>query len=134
MNNHITASVEFYFRGNKISSTVELDIDNHMQSAGKLPDLYPLLARAANLDLYSYEYEMMQTEMITFSLAKGLVAEFVSGDFLDIDTFETAWAEYDILAKLEKVAQKNLSIEDLTEHTDLKNALIEAYQLGEQAR
>ena len=70
MSNHITASVEFYFKGEKFTAAIELDLDQHMQNAGKLPALYPLLAKAINLDPYSYEYEMMQAEVIFFNNAK----------------------------------------------------------------
>jgi len=133
MNNHITASVEFYFRGNKISSSIELDLDQHMHSAGKLPDLYPLLARSADLDLYSYEYEMMQAETIIFSQAKGLVTEFINESLLDIEAFETAWSKHSIIERLQEIAQQNLSIEDLQQQPELKKALLQAYQLGANA-
>jgi len=130
MSNHITASVEFYFRGNKITSSIELDIDAHMQSAGKLPDLYPLLARAANLDPYSYEYEMMQTEAILYNNAKGLIAEHVEDGLFDFNSFEAAWVEIQTLDKLQKIAQDVLSIDDLQQHPKIKNALLNAYRLG----
>ena len=105
-----------------------------MQSAGKLPDLYPLLARAANLDPYSYEYEMMQAEIITFSLAKGLAAEFISDGSLDIDAFEAAWSENSTIEKLKAIAQQHLSSEDLQQYPSLKNALLEAYNLGKNTK
>ncbi len=134
MNNHITASIEFYFKGKNISSSVSLNLDQHMQSSGKLPALYQLLAREINLDLYSYEYEMMQAETIIFSQSKGLVTEYINDGLLDIEAFETAWVKNNMLKKLENIAQKNLSIDDLAQHPDLKNALLKAYQLGEQAK
>jgi len=130
MSNHITASIEFYFKGEKHSASIELDLDQHMQSTGRLPALYPLLARAINLDLYSYEYEMMQTETIMFSAAKGLVANHIDEGLLDIDAFESAWQESVAIEKLQTIAQQNLSIEDLQQHPELKNALLEAYRLG----
>ncbi|MFV2004457.1 MAG: hypothetical protein ACC650_04585 [Gammaproteobacteria bacterium] len=132
MSNHITASIEFYFKGEKHSASIELDLDQHMQSAGKLPALYPLLARAINLDLYSYEYEMMQTETIMFNAAKGLVANYVNEGLLDTDAFKSAWRENAVIEKLQTIAQQNLSIEDLQQHPELKNALLEAYRLGDQ--
>lgn len=132
MSNYITASVEFYFRGKKIAVAIELDLDQHMKATGKIPELFPLLARASNLDVYSYEYEMMQAENIAFSDAKGLADDFISDGILDIEAFETAWAENDILKELENIAQKHLSIDDLTKRTDIKNALLQAYQLGKK--
>jgi hypothetical protein len=130
MSNHITASVEFYYKGEKLSATIELDLDQHMQAAGQLPELYPLLAKALNLDLYSYEYEMMQAEAILFNDAKGLVAEHVNEGLFDFESFKTAWAEAQTLEKLQEIAQRHLSIDDLHQQPDLKNALLEACQLG----
>ncbi len=130
MSNHITASVEFYYKGDKLSATIELDLDQHMQATGQLPELYPLLAKALNLDLYSYEYEMMQAEVIFFNNAKGLVAEHLDEGLLDIAAFETAWIENTLLEKLQEIAQRHLSIDDLQQQPDVKNALLEACQLG----
>ena len=62
MSNYITASVEFYFKGEKHGASIELDMDQHMHASGELPDLYPLLAKAMNIGAYSYEYEMMLAE------------------------------------------------------------------------
>jgi len=133
MKNHITASVEFYFRGNKISSSVELDLDQHMMTSGKLPDLFPLLASAINLDRYSYEYEMMQAETITFSKPVGLVANYVTDGLLDIDSFEAAWLENSVIEKLQEIAKKTMSIDDLEQHSKLKKTLLKAYQLGKES-
>ena len=132
MSNHITASVEFYFKGEKITSSIELDVDPHMQSTGRLPDLYPLLARAIDLGLYSYEYEMMQAEEILYNNAKGLIAEHVNEGSFNFASFEAEWVEAQMLDKLQDIAQQHLSIDDLQQHGDLKNALLEAYRLGEK--
>ena len=131
MSNYITASVEFYFKGEKITSSIELDIDPHMHATGQLPDLYPLLARAINLSFYSYEYEMMQAESIQFSQAEGLVADFIVDGQLDIQAFEPAWREHTILSQLQDIAKGHMAIEDLQEHPELEKALREAFQLGQ---
>ncbi len=131
MNNHITACIEFYFKGKKISSSIELDVDTHMQASARLPDLYPLLARAINLDLYSYEYEMMQAETVVFKQAKGLIANYVDEGILDIPAFESAWSENTVIEKLQAIAQQKLSIDALEQHPELKSALLEAFRLGD---
>jgi DNA-binding transcriptional regulator YhcF (GntR family) len=113
MSNHITASVEFYYKGEKLTATIELDLDQHMQAAGQLPNLYPILAKALNLDLYSYEYEMMQSEDIVFNNAKGLAVEHLSEGLFDFESFDAAWTENTLLEKLQEIAQRHLSIDDL---------------------
>ncbi len=130
MSNHITASVEFYFKGEKVVSSIEIDIDSHMQANGQLPELYPLLAQAINLGFYSYEYEMMQAEEVLFSNAKGLITEHVSEDSLNFDSFKTAWTENQVIEKLQEIAKQDLSIDDLQQQPELKKALLQAYQLG----
>ena len=132
MSNHITASVEFFFRGNKIATSIELDLDKHMQTTGKIPALFPLLAKASNLDVYSYEYEMMQAEEIIFSNAEGLVADYVSYGKFDIEAFTEAWIEKKLFEELQTIARQNLSVHDLENQPELKQALIEAYRLGER--
>jgi len=130
MSNHITASVEFYFKGEKHSASIELDMDQHMHASGELPDLYPLLAQAMNVGAYSYEYEMMLAETIMFSQAKGLIINFVTEGILDLEAFNVAWSESIIIEKLQDIAQRNLSVDDILQQPELKNALFEAYKLG----
>ncbi len=132
MNNHITASVEFFFKGEKITSSIELDVDTHMHATGQLPDLYPLLARAIDLGLYSYEYEMMQAEKILYGNAKGLISEHVNKGLLDSEAFHKSWSENAVIEKLQDIAKQHLSIDDINQQPDLKNALIAAYRLGEK--
>jgi len=134
MNNRITASVEFYFKGKKLSPAVELDVDQYMQTTGKLPALYPLLARSINIDPYSYEHEMMEAETIVFSNAHGLIAQYVADGTLDFEAFKIAWKEAQALEKLQKIAQQHLSIDDIMQQPDLKNALLQAYQLGVESK
>lgn len=134
MSNFITASVEFYFKGEKHGAYIELDMDQHMLANGELPDLYPLLASAMNIGPYSYEYEMMLAETILFSDAKGLIADYVNDGILDLATFNIAWSDASIIERLQEVAQRELSINDLLQHPGLKNALLEAYRLGRKEK
>ena len=133
MSNYITASVEFYFKGEKHGASIELDMDQHMHASGKLPDLYPILAKAMDLGAYSYEYEMMLAETIMFSDAKGLITDFVSEGILDLAAFNNAWAESIIIEKLQDIAKQYLSIDDINQQPDLKSALLAAYQQGKKA-
>ena len=130
MSNQITASVEFYFKGKKFSPAVELDIDQYMRTSGKLPVLYPLLARSINIDPYSYEYEMLEAEPVLFNNASGLIAQYIEAGVLDFDAFKIAWTETQALEKLQAIAQENLGVADIEQQPELKNALLQAYQLG----
>lgn len=131
MKNIITASIKFSFKGKDHSPSITLELDPHLE-AGGLPDLYPLIAKANNHDLYSYEYEMMQAEEIIFSDAKGPVSDFIVEGKLDIAAFETAWNENKNLEQLRLIAQKHLGINAFSRHDEIKQALLAAYQLGKK--
>ncbi|NOQ88362.1 MAG: hypothetical protein GQ550_05505, partial [Gammaproteobacteria bacterium] len=52
----------------------------------------------------------------------------------DFDSFEAEWVEDQMLDKLQDIAQRNLSVDDILQQPDLKNALLEAYKLGVKAK
>jgi len=104
-----------------------------MAASGCIPNLYPLIARANNFDLYSYEYEVMQLETIHFNSPQGMVAEHLNEHSLDIKAFESAWHENIIIAQLQDISTNTLSINDLNLHPKLMDALLQSYQLGRNA-
>jgi hypothetical protein len=130
MNNIVKASVIFCFKGESHSPSITLELDKYLEINASIPDLYPLIAKANNHDLYSYEYEMMQAENIVFSDAEGLVADFVIDGRLDMAGFQAAWQESVLLNQLQEIAQRIMSVDDIQQQAELKQALIEAYQLG----
>ena len=134
MKNHITASVEFYFKGEKFNASIEIDLDLHMNNTGALPNLYPLFAQTLNLDPYSYEFEMMQAETIIFSNAQGLAIEHLNDWNLNFESFKKSWHEHAVFEKLQDIAQRNLAVDNLQNNSNLKNALFEAFQLGDKTK
>jgi len=132
MSNIVKASVVFCYKGETLSPSITIDLDEYLQASNTntLPDLYPMIAKANNHDLYSYEFEMMQAENIVFSEASGMVVEFIKDGFLDIETFLQAWKTSKVLEKLAVVAKDRLSIDDLNDEPDIKQALLDAYELG----
>lgn len=133
MNNHITASIEFYYKGEKLSPLVELDLDYYMQKTGCLPELYGLLAQSMNIGIYSYEYEMLLAEPIRFSDAEGMAQQYLCDGFFDVESFQKYWKESIVLEKLKGIARKYLSVDDLNKQEGIESALIEAYRLGQDA-
>ncbi|MCW8909819.1 MAG: hypothetical protein OQK76_04265 [Gammaproteobacteria bacterium] len=131
MSNQVTASITFSFKGKTHTPSIDLDLDEYMQKSGQLPNLYILLAKAGDYDLYSYEYEMMQAEPIIFSNAKGMVSNYIADGILDIEAFEDAFKQHIVITKLSKIAKQNMAIDDLKQHPNLLQSLLEAYRLGE---
>jgi len=132
MKNIITASVHFSFKGENHSPSITIELDKYLVAGGNFPDLYPLIAKENNHDLYSYEYEMMQAEEIKFSDAKGMVAEFVSDGLLDLQAFQLAWKKNIIFNQLQTIAKDHMQIEDLQQHPELTEVLLQAFQLGQK--
>lgn len=130
MKNSLTATIEFHFKGELFTPSISLEIDNYMQSRGGLPDLCMLIAKENQIDLYSYEYEMMQGESIKISQAEGLVADFIVNDTLDVNAFVQAWHEQSALNDIHAIVERNMGINDLQQHPELKNTLLEVYHLG----
>jgi hypothetical protein len=133
MKNSIVISVEFFFKGQKLSPSMEIDLDAHVQSRTGLQALYPRLAKSNNIDLYSYEYEILQAENLIYSEAKGLAKHFLNAGIFDIDAFEQALQDQKALEVVSNIARTILSVEDLDAQPILKTALIEAYKLGQQS-
>lgn len=133
MKNIITASVHFSFKGKRHSPSITIELEKYINSTGELPNLCQLIAKKNSFDMYSYEYEMMQSEEIVFTEPSGLVENFITDGKLDIDAFIAAYLEEKVLEKLVLITERHMLINDLSEHPELKQALLEAHQLGKQS-
>lgn len=133
MKNSIVISAEFFFKGQKLSPSVEIDLDEHVRAKRSIESLYPILAKSNDIDLYSYEYEMLQAEDLAFSEARGLAASFLNEGIFDIDAFELALHDEKVITAVSEIARTILSVDDLDSQPVLKTALIEAYKLGQRS-
>lgn len=133
MTNTITASITFSFKGKTFTPSSTIDLDVHMQGNGRVPDLHMLLATDNNIGLYSYEYEMLQAEIIHINQAQGLVADYVKDGILDTAAFELAWQEQQIYKIIHNIIEAHGLNQALQQHPDLENALFEIYQAGQDA-
>ena len=125
--------MEFYFKGEKYSPSTRIDLDRMMETRGELPPLVTLLARENGIDLYSYQYEVMEMEEIHFSEVEGFVADFIHDGVLDFEGFAEKWREEKVLTDLAGIARRCMGVEDLSDQPELKSALLEAYQQGQKA-
>lgn len=134
MKNIVTASVEFYFKGEKFSPSMTIALDEHLQANATLNSevLYSVIAKENNIGMYSYEYEMMQAEEIQYTHVEGFVEDYISEGSLDFNAFEAAWQNNNSLQLLLGIAEKHMKITDFEQHTELKQALLAAYELGKQ--
>jgi hypothetical protein len=129
MKHKITVSLEFSFKGKRHSPSVVVDLGAHVISRSNFDSLYPLLANKNNIDVYSYEYEMMLTEELIFSEATGLAENFLVNGKFDFSAFEQALHDESLTEVLSKIASEHLSVDDLSSEPKLKAALLAAYKL-----
>lgn len=132
--NQVTARIEFFFKGEKFTPSAQLNIDKLLQTTDKLPVIHDFLAKENGIDCYSYEYEVMLLENIKYEDPQGIISNFIDNGELDIQAFESKWKELKIWNSLQKIAQNHLNIEVLEQQHGLKEALLEAYQLGHNSR
>ncbi len=134
MKNSLVAGVEFYYKGEKYTPSVRIDLDRMMESSGVLSSFYSLIARENGIDLYSYEYEVMQVEEIHYSEVEGFIGDFIHNGELDQQGFVDKWHEEKALSDLAEIAQRCMGVEDLAQQPELARALSEAYQMGQRRR
>ena len=132
MKNIVTASVEFYFKGEKFSPSITIVLDEHLEGNASLDtdNLFSIIAKENNIGMYSYEFEMMQAETIKFQHVEGFVESYIVEGTLDMKAFAAVWHENNALSKLLHIAESHMNITDFEQHTELKQALLAAYQLG----
>lgn len=132
MRNSIRISTEFDYRGETFRPTVTLDLDKVMEGGGEIPDYHQLLAMENGFDLYSYEYEVIESSELVFSDATGLAARFLQECSFDLEGFRRCWLESREMSALEEVARRHLGVEELEREPKLREALMEAYRLGKE--
>ena len=129
--NNLTLSIEFYFKGKQFNPSLTIDLNKVMSISGCFANFYSLIATNNNIDLYSYEYEMMQAEELKATNAEGLVASYVKHGKLNIVEFEEAWNQQKIVLAMNDIAKCHMNIDVLNDHPNLKEALLSAYKLGQ---
>lgn len=127
MKNSIDVRVEFSFKGEDYDLTSRIDLDNY--NAALSP--YQILARQHDIDTISYLFEVMQEADLEFSNAQGAAADWLHEGYLNQSEFSARWQDHKISLRVAPIAKRELGIEHLAQHPALKNALVQAYKLGQ---
>jgi hypothetical protein len=83
--NTVTATIEFDYQGKHYDLKTVIDIDHMIHHDDFFNSVYISIARANDIDAYSYQLEVMLDQEIIFSNEKGCVVECVSNGNLDLD-------------------------------------------------
>ncbi|MDQ6967491.1 MAG: hypothetical protein Q9M14_02260 [Mariprofundaceae bacterium] len=128
MKNYISASIIFYFKGEKFSFSADVDVDSWLLvHQGDMEVLYDTIATQNGLDRYRHEYDVMILEPVQFAQATGLAAQYICNGEFDIDGFLAARNKQTVMALLQPIAKKHLDIESLESNPKLQAALFDAY-------
>jgi hypothetical protein len=126
--NTIRARLTFSFRGEDIALESIIDLDHCDDEA--TPHFHQWLARAGNIDPYSYQYEVLESEEIAFDQPTGLAVACCADGCFDWAAFVALRREARDLEVVRAVARQTLGIDDLDAQGKLKAALLAAYRAG----
>lgn len=126
----IDAQLEFDFRGEHFCLSATIDLDAQLTANASLPPMYTLIARAHDIDPYSYQYEVMEMAEVTYTNPQGLAKHYWHEGTLDETGFVTAWQEQQLIQRLTPLGRDLLGIDDLQSRPDICRALLEAYRMG----
>ncbi|MDP2827781.1 MAG: hypothetical protein Q8O37_04165 [Sulfuricellaceae bacterium] len=133
MSDSIDAHVEFSFKGETYSLVSTIALGSALDPHAEPSSFHAILAARNSIDTYSYLYEVMQQEDIRFDNAQGQAADFCTDGEFDFQAYVANKQASNVIVQLEQVASRELGIDDLEQHPELKNALLHAYELGRQA-
>jgi hypothetical protein len=124
----LLASLSFDYQGKSYALQSVINIENIISHEDFYQSIYLQLAQKHDIDLYSYQLEIMMDQTIRFSQAKGCVEGCVDNQSLDLKLLRQHYEQVLCLERVEIVTEKHLNSSEMTE--SVRKALIEAYQLG----
>ena len=86
----------------------------------------------AGIDTYSYLYEVLESEEITFSEPTGLAVQAYEDGAFDWPRFEQMLREERDWQTVRTIAASHLGNRDLDEDPDIRAALLAVYRAGQQ--
>jgi hypothetical protein len=128
--NTLRARLTFSFRGEDNALETVIDLDQCEGDADVAPDFHQWLARAGNIDPYSYQYEVLESEEISFDQPTGLAAHCCSNGDFDWLAFVSLRREARDLDVVRTIARQTLGVADLDTDARLKAALLAVYRAG----
>ncbi len=130
MKNTIQVSVKFSFKGENFSPSTIIDLDALSLEAKELSDLHNVLAKQNGIDTYSYAFEVMEQSELCYSNATGLACDCLEDGYFDLQRYIQLRDDMNVHIQLGKIAKDTLDIEDISSEPAIKEALLQAFNLG----
>jgi hypothetical protein len=127
--NSIDVSVNFSFQGKHYTPEITIDLDVYIQQE-EPTSFHRLIANQHQIDCYSYLYEVLESSDIFFRNPQGLAITHTQDDDFNMLSYAKQWQENNVIEQLLQIAKNEMDIVDFSEHPSLKNALLQAYELG----
>ncbi len=131
LTNTVVVNIDFDYQGQHYALKDVINIDYIIYRENFYHSVYLSIARANNIDLYSYQLEIMMDQTIVFSNEKGCVQGCVSQGILDLALLKEAYQKVECLPTIERIIQQY--IPKLERSDNITKALVEAYILGKSA-
>ena len=130
MANSIDAYIEFSFKGEDYELHSTLDLDQQLERLMSFESMHHVLAIEHGIDTYSYLFEVMQVADIQYDNPQGRAADYLHDGEFDFEAYAAENETLALLAPLQAIALREMGVDDLEKHPQLKQALLRAYRLG----
>ena len=127
--NSIDVRVDFSFQGKHYTPEITIDLDIFVQQK-EAASFHRLIANQHQIDCYSYLYEVMESSDIFYRCPQGIAVAYMRDNYFDMQSYAQQREEDKLIEQLLQIAKKEMNIADFTNKQSLKNALIQAYRLG----
>lgn len=128
--NTLRACLAFSFKGEDYVLDATIDLDQYLAKSSERPNFHRLIARAGNIDTYSYLYEVLESYEVAFDQATGLAAACVDDGVFDWDGFVRHSSDQRDLQAVRSLAAQTLDLSEFDARPELRAALLAAYRAG----
>lgn len=132
--NTLRAHLEFSFKSEDYLLDTTIDLDHCLAESGEMPNFHHLLARAGNIDTYSYLYEVLASYDIEFDQPAGLVEVCCRDGRFDWHGFVRQVSEQRDLQAVRALVVQTMDMHEFDARPELRAALLAAYRAGKAAQ
>ena len=126
--NIVTARIDFDYQGQHHELKTVIDIDHIVIQEDFFNLVYMSIAKANNIDMYSYQLEVMLDQSIIFYNEKGCVKGCIENGKLDLERLKQQYQVAECIPKAELIMNQHIPKDQHNE--SVTKALTAAYLLG----